>query len=655
MIVPWNELAESFGGPEKIPDAGLYEYITTPEVFDRLTGADKKAVPKTGLGQEVIRRSKSDLYWLAKYFLHDTNPEMAGKPISDCAITKNTHQRVCDMFAHKGTGLAIADLDGPDWRNKRKERIILYPRCSFKSTMQVADSVQWILNYPEIRILYLTAEEDLAVGKVDEIKGHFLKKLYEPSFMNIFFPEFCLDEKELAKENAYEFTCPIWKKKQVRRTEPTVMARSILSTLSGLHFEVLKADDIVSNKNSENEEQCKKVIKNFGINVKMLRTFGYLEVVGTRYDESDLYGDALRKNVGDIDTNSGPCWTSFVNKTNGMKILIGRAWQLKPEVQKDIDDSKRRMDEVQKVDYDFIFPEVLSYEFLLDERNRWGEASFEGQYNQNPRQAVDVAFPRVLLVKHTIPYNELPTFGPISQTWDFAYSKKKDRDYCTASTVVWNDKGQMYVLDLIRAKFSATELAQAVVDFAKKWRPFVIGIEDIAGSRFIEPTLISEAQKSGRQDVLDVIRRIDWYKPSTNKDAKKARMASLHPWLTGDRMWFSAHVPFREIIYEEFEVCLSGGKHDDIPDVLSYQTKYAPAIQQNIQKTGMSTLSKEDAAYNMMYANWISDGGVDAFGRLGRGEEAPQTIVVSTDTEPETQEQPNPYGIPSFMGGAYGV
>jgi phage terminase large subunit-like protein len=603
-VTPWLILKTQYGSPADIPDDKLYAAIDEDESRAALAKKRDDLGPDEYLNWllqqdfagETRRRVKSDLYFLARYFGWETNPESANKSFKDNQVCEHVHRRLCNLFVRKSDLRTIAQQDAFS-----KSRVILYPRGSFKSTIDVYDAVQWILNFPEIRILFLTAADDLAVGFVDETKGHFVERLFQPSLMNLYFPEYCLSEKDLAKETSFQFTCPLWKRQGSRRREATVMSASITSTLSGFHFEVIKGDDVVSNRNSENEDQCRKVTKQINVSVrKMLRPFGYFDAIGTRYADEDYYGEVLEKNVGELKRESGPCWETIDNLATGLKILIGRAWEVKPEVRREIESGKLSASNLAAEHYDLLFPEVLSYSFLRQEQAR-DEISFEGQYNQNPRPASTTPFPRVLLLKSTVPFEEMPFRGPISQTWDFAFSAKKGRDYSTASSAIWNDKGVCFITDLIRGRFLHNDLAKAVVEFALKWRPFVIGIEDAAGSRLLESAIIAEAQRTGNPSVIAVCSRIDWITPDNQKDAKRMRMASLHPWLMNSRMKFAAYLPHLDALYSEFERCLFSHHHDDIPDVISRQTKYAPAMTQLIEKMDIQTGTRADAAWHLLF------------------------------------------------------
>lgn len=632
-----SELRSCFDDDDsKIPDEILYHFINHPE--KRRCPLSEESTTRA----EVRRRAKSDLFFLSRYILWETNPEGVGKPISHNLITKESHGLLCDFFVKKNDSLTIAEQD------TRKDRLLLWPRGGFKSSLDVCDVVQWILNFPDIRILFLTAADDLAIGFVSATRSHFLVRLQDPSLMNIYFPEYCVTSKELG--NAFEFTCPLWSAKKIDRIEPTVTASSIVSTLSGFHYEVIKADDTVSNKNSENEDQCTRVINNFAINRKMLRPFGYCDMIGTRYHDTDMYGTILEKNVGEIKKESfGPCIEVIDNLTSGLRAIIGRAIVIKPEVAERLQREGKKIvyTEAKEEGCDILLPNILSYQYLMIEFNK-DEISFEGQYNQNPTPSSVTVFDRPLLVANTVSFQEMPFRGPVSQTWDFAFSDKKKRDYTTGSSVIWNDKGQFFVHDLIRARYKPYDLAKAVVDFAVKWRPYVIGIEEAGGSKMLEPTIKSEALKTGDAYIINLCSHIDWYTPDLQKDAKRMRMASLHPWLVDGNMKFANFLPILEIIYAEFERCLTSHRHDDIPDVLSQQIRYAPRMAQLIDSKDLQTYSQLDAAWNMLFEE-----GCDAFGRPGFGVVYPRLEEVQQEEEIKA-ESPEGYSDNILGSGIFG-
>ena len=628
MALTFAEIVDQYKAPPQIPDRTLYDYINESAVRAQVADRQKMGLDElknTPLVQEVRRRSEQDLYWLNAYFLWESNPESAGKPISFNKISEAVHRPICDLFVKKDKTKSIADQD-----LLYKERMILYPRGGFKSTCDVGDAVQWILNFPEVRILFLTADDDLGTGFVDLAKSHFVIKTQDPSLMNLYFPEYSVVEKHLGP--ADKFTCPLWAAKQIMRVEPTIQASTIESTLSGPHYEVIKSDDPVSTRNSQTLDQCQKVIKNYHINIKMRMSYGYLDLIGTRYADEDLYGDELDKNIGTITVTRGldlPTkrpWELTVNETTGKKILIGSAWKITDDAMRQVAEGKLSENELKEEHYCVLFPENLAYS-VLRKLQLEDEFSFESQMNQNPRPKSHVIFDRPLLTRCTVPFTAVPTGGPICILWDFAFSIEKKRDYSTAGVGIFNDKGQLFVLDLVRERFSPTGLATKFVDLVQHWHPSIVAVENTSGSNFLEPAIMAEALKRNVQYVIDACKATDWFKTDNTKDAKRTRIKALHPMLTGDLLFFVAHLPYLEELYTEFERCLvSRRHHDDIPDVISQMRRYVPRMTVMIAKKEIPTWSRDDAAWNLTFEE-----NCDAFGRPGFGFRSPSILPVPVD------------------------
>lgn len=583
--------------------------------------------------------------------LWETNPYSEGGslPISESRVTEESHGVILrDFFIRKDPSKKILEQD-----TKIKNRIILWPRGGLKTTLDLCDVVQWILCFPFIRIWLLTAADDLATALLEEFKGHWIIKPDQPTLMNLFFPEFCVEEK--SSGNEFEFWCPVFLARKIKRKEPSVYASSVSSTAAGFHWECLKGDDVVSDRNSENEDMCRKVTKAFQLRKKTLVRGGYVDLVGTRYHDVDAYGTAIEQSsIGDATETKGLNWVMRDNIGTGTRILVARAIEIKPgrllEMEKE--GLAPTFPNAGEDGCTLLLPQYMTYPDLCRQFTE-NEAIFAGQMNMNPRPESDLTFDRPTLLKHTLPVQDMPQQGPITHTWDFSFSAKKGRDYCTGSSVMWGDKGQMYVHDLIRDRFKPDALATAVVDFAAKWRPQKIAIENAAGSQLLEPTILHAAYKTGLADVIDVCKRIDWFAPDNQKDAKRVRMAALQPWLVNDMLWFAAYLPHIDTLYDEFERCLVDHHHDDIPDVIAQHPRYQPAMTVARQEIPLSQLPHIDPNYNILYGSWLTEDGLpaDAFGRLGMGQ--PITMFdEAMAAEPEYMiEAETPRGMPSILGG----
>ncbi len=88
-------------------------------------------------------------------------------------VTHNTHEEICNDFFVCKNPLVLTFKDFATNYVDQKERLLLVPRGGFKSSIDMADCIQWIINWPEVTIMILTGVLDLAVDFVKEIKSHF--------------------------------------------------------------------------------------------------------------------------------------------------------------------------------------------------------------------------------------------------------------------------------------------------------------------------------------------------------------------------------------------------------------------------------------------------------------------------------------------------
>lgn len=651
----FDDLLQQYGTGPSIPDDVLYGWMEQEK--DKLVQLVKSGVPKDGTladsiyklanypsGQEVRRRSEQDLFWLCRYFTWPTNSVGTGKAVTENAIEEATHKIVCDFFVKKDRTKTLAEQDP-----KFKNRMLLYPRGGLKSTVDIVDVVQWILNFPDIRILVLTSSEDLADGFVGMVRGHFLQRKDGFSWMNLFFPEFCVSES--SREAAGFFTCPLWEAKKISRPEPTVLASTILETRTGLHFDLAKADDPVSNINSKTPKMCDKVTLLLHEHRKMLMRYGYWDNIGTRYQEHDAYGTELARleKGGSVLKKLSPVLEYLEDEKSKTKILVGRAVQITQESE------QRLLAERQEITYEnageegccVLLPKLLSYKEFLVEFDK-NALDAEGQLNQNPNPPFDSDFTHQMMVDATTKTpTEIPEMGPVSIFWDFAYSKKKERDYSTATVVMWDRTGVGYVIDFIRKRYTPTELAFAVAESILHHLPIKIAVENAGASRFLESSIWDAALRLARQHkvpkVFETAQAIEWVDVDNTIDAKANRIRALHPEFKFGRMKFDASCPLLSELWLDFERW-PRRKHDDGADSLAQQLRYRPLGQRLAYDEEVTTFS-----YRNKLDNWarrdIFEPSVEDFMAL------PELVPINL---PELSVSPQcPAGMPNILGSGW--
>jgi predicted phage terminase large subunit-like protein len=242
-------------------------------------------------------RARTDLFWLAKEVLGYKD------------LNERVHRPICDLFVKKDSKRPLPEQDA------LKKRLLLDPRGHFKTTLDECDVVQWLLNFPDIRVNVMTGTLELAKRMIGNLKRHF----QENDKMRTLFPEYCVAAgKDFGA--AFGFTLPNRRVTNLR--EPSVSVSTIESGKTGSHYDVIKCDDLVTELNAATQEQLQKVIDQFEYVWKLIEPYGYVDVIGTRYDHSDLYGHILDINEGDWRVHMRKCGVLAPDGKSFTKLLF---------------------------------------------------------------------------------------------------------------------------------------------------------------------------------------------------------------------------------------------------------------------------------------------------------------------------------------------
>jgi|GEM_PF-2432920 len=545
------------------------------------------------------RRCQTDLFYLAKdilgYDLVDNYycPEhmtMAPEP-GTCSVCgqefkpyptipidgriESPHRLICDFFVHKNPDKSIAAQD------TMKNRLLMMPRGSFKSSCDEADTVQWIICFPNIRIALLTAVEDLALGFIKKVKSFFIlageKKGKEfiprPTRFQLFFPEHCL--LDVDKGPVETFITPARTKENIAGTLDAV---SLKGESSGWHYDVGKYDDCVSNINSgptATQENRVKVRQSIDLVRSLIDPYGYHDNIGTPYDENDAYAHQIEH-----------------SDDTSLRILRRSAWELKEG------SKKTKKEDLCELDYYLLFPfdatgtVRLTYAFLK-EKQRTDPHIFACQYLCKPSAARQVKFSEQLLNSHITQAEGLPQDDRFSiSTWDLAYSVGKGRDF-SVGTVGRFDLAQQraFVVHMIRGRFGKADLVFQIANQAKTWKVSRIRIENSPGANFLENDIHRELIRIGYDCSLE------FFPVDSQKGAKEVRAELVELALLNDRLWFSSEVSILTQVFNEFlNFKPSGTRHDDCVDSIAHLLMAMPAAPE----VPVTEKQKQEAVWSLL-------------------------------------------------------
>ena len=550
----------------------IWESTLTPDTntqLAQLIAAGK--VPKD-IVQEMRRLAQTDLWYLARHVICNT------------WLESETHKPITDFFVAKNPDLPLEQQDDV------KERLLLYPRGTLKSTLDCIDAAQWILCFPDVVIIVLTAADDLATAFVDEIRNYFTAKfeggkVQNPTLLQALFPEFVAANTRKEKGAAGEFTTPA-------RTryfkEPTLLATSIEANNSGAHCHVLKIDDAISDANSETPGQLKRLTKKISMAENLITMgLGYLDLIGTRYALDDAYGKKLKTH--------GITELYGSHRTEEFQYLCLPAWWLDGTNYQLPDKDQLQHPELLKL----LFPQKLTYR-TLRKKHKDDPETFASQQLNDPSGAEGQVFLRDDLVAVTVPVMGLPSEGIIFVCWDLAYGRNRWNDFTVGAVGLIDKQGRIWILEIIRGKFQANELAFLIAKAIKDHAPASVSIEDSIGAQWLKNDIDRACSTLGVSS-----RCIEFIPVDHSADAKFERIKAVHPLIVGKRMLFSAGIDCLDDLYSEFErVTGKGGGHDDIPDAISQLLRYQqhlPAEQskEEVQQAYEDLKAKE--LYNLIY------------------------------------------------------
>ena len=450
-------------------------------------------------------------------------------------VSRKVHGEILDHLQHFKGGTDHVDERGqcrfepkiPLWELQgSRNTLILFPRGHLKSSIiTIAHTIQWILNYPDIRILISTATGDQVKKFLTEIKGHFQ---FNAMFRKV-FPDYCPPAKKAGDWGSQEeFTVP---NRQIHRKEPTVSTCSVGKVIAGAHYEVIKNSDLVDKENVKTPNQIADVISHFGyLNPLLERSevaphHGWFDVEGTRYDFGDLYGKLI----------DGGTYSTLIRPRDDQETV----W---PE--------RFPVEELKRIE-----KEVGSYIYSCQMRNK--PIPPEGGLCD----AKDIVFLSRSILSEIMPRLRLHCTIDLHGL----EPAKNDNDYTVLTLGGFDGDGRLYVVDIRRGRFTPDQVIWHVFDIHQRWPQCIdFKIEKDAHARVLLPFLQREASKRQRFPTMVPIKR-------DTHVSKQQRIRGLQPWFKAGIIRFADDLGCKtDLILEVMQFpSQSSGVHDDILDTLA--------------------------------------------------------------------------------------
>lgn len=472
--------------------------------------------------EESRQKCKTDPLYLGKCLGYD--------------FQEDVHKPLFDLLLKFHEAKSLRDL------SEIKNRLVLWPRGHFKTSAMVVFIVQLILNYPDIRILIMQANQRLGKLWLREIKSHFLTtgtRANTKSMLPLLFPEFCAP----VLGDAMEFTVPARQRKHLPAATVTVASTKAANT--GQHYDVFFPDDLVNQKNYRSVELLDQLWDDFNLFIPLIDPGGYTFMTGTRYHHADLYGRVIRANQGE--------WVVSVRGCS----LTGK-WPITDE--NELLFPVRETADGRKIG----FTKALLEKIAADSPEMFW-AQYFNQIVAGHRQI----FPEKLILSSVRSSDDkaFPTRAPTVFFIDLAEGKRADSDHSVIA--VGRQSGNtIWITDCIGHTFSTYELAITLISLTLKHRPIRIIVAKEPGAvHFVEYAKVLAREKG---IVLPIMLQ---EKASRHKDAKKIRIEALESRVRTKQLFLVAGIPNFDRLLEEFTQ-FPKGEHDDRPDAIAMLVEF---------------------------------------------------------------------------------
>ena len=487
-----------------------------------------------------------------------------------------------------------------------RQVLVLFPRGHAKSTLAtVAHTIQWILNYPNVRVMITTATEDLVTTFIKEIREHF--KTNEK--LRYLFPEFCqpVDEDsgkipELGNQSGFTIRCRDNANKALGPggREATVWAGTVGTAATGGHPDVEKCDDLVEKINSSSLSGIVDVIRHFGALGDLLEKYvtkdgprpGWVDVVGTPWDYSDLYQvlrDSEEKRRQD---GLPPTWMFAIRSATPLGNWPDPAGP-------------------------FLWPEKMGYAELkkIEDDVDKGPGQLSAQYLMDPIVPGTGLISDVKNLRWTsdLEMNQSLAGANVSGRLDLAgmdpNAKGLDNDYSALSVGGMRD-GTLLLAALWHGRPDVAGVVEWIFEAFKQFPQMTrLVVEKASGASPLESWLRREMSERGLWLQVEFVSR-------SNQQSKQSRIKGMQAWFGGGRVILGGRLKAHRTMIEKEIKGFPKYRHDDILDTWSdFLTDSKGEVRAGVMVDGTSDVPQRDTISMLLAAAGVEDYAMSGFDR----------------------------------------
>lgn len=473
----------------------------------------------------------------------------------------------------------------PDSGSERR-RLVLVSRGHLKSTLCSVAYVLWrIYRNPNIRIAVCTATKDLALQFIREVKQYLESEELQERVWNRrphqegrLVP--VLDKVAARRRDRLrwddEFTEAqdkkiVWRADAIQvlrdqiMKEPTVIASSPGSNITGMHFDLVIKDDIINDDTVATDQKIDKTLQwvqdlESVLDPQRMVLMGkkgtkhWFEVVGdedvvlgTRYAKYDYYGWIL-DNLEELE------YSTFIRNVykNGFDNKDGYTWAEKFNDQ--IVERLKKRQGLRRFSSQYLNQILIEEEMILNPKSL---KSFTLDWSNN----AEIKSGGFIEWKMKNDIDEIRSHRvkPIIMI-DPAISQKKNADYSVLAVGGQDEDRNLFIFDMIYGRMLPDAIVDNLYLLVNKWKCNVCHVETIAYQKALIPLIQSNFKK---------------YKPIVVKDyiprgEKKGRIATfLEPLFFNRKIFVSSHLLSCSEMVEEMTYFPQETVKDDIIDTFA--------------------------------------------------------------------------------------
>lgn len=179
---------------------------------------------------------------------------------------------------------ALEYLDNPEY----PYTLIMFPRGWFKTSLfTITKTIQNVLDDPESRTLLVSYTGDNVKGMLGELADHFIAN----EDLRFLFPDICPTNTNRPETGTWNSASIVVKRKRNWK-EGTVDALGADQNPVSRHYDFIRVDDLVVDKNTQNYTQIQKTVAFWKKlpPLQQLHRQSVINVIGTRWVPDDLHG-----------------------------------------------------------------------------------------------------------------------------------------------------------------------------------------------------------------------------------------------------------------------------------------------------------------------------------------------------------------------------